>query len=542
MKNCLYYGDNLDVLRRHVDDEFADLVYLDPPFKSDQNYNILFEEHDGTKAAAQILAFEDTWEWNTDAAASYEEMVELGGKVSEAMRAFKTFLGHSDMMAYLAMMAPRLVELRRVLKRDGSIYLHCDPTASHYLKLLMDAVFRPENFRNDIIWKRAETVKGNFGQGSKFFDRNTDSILFYTKLEGQFFKPQFKPYSDEYIKDFYKYTEEKTGRRYQLISMTGPGGAAKGNPKYEVMGVTRYWRYSKGSMEQLIKDGMVVQTTPGTVPRRKLYLDKGKGVSIQSLWDDVPALHSNAAERLGYPTQKPQALLERVIDASCPEGGIVLDPFCGCGTAIEAAEDLERNWVGVDITHLAISLIKHRLQRAYGDDAKTRYEVIGEPVTLHDAKTLARDDPYQFQYWALGLVGARPDDEKKGRDKGIDGRLFFHDDGTGETKNIVLSVKSGWHVSPSFVRDLRGVMDREHAQIGVLITLTQPTRDMKAEATDAGIYKSAWGNHPRLQILTVEELLSGKTIDRPPTKQADTTFKKRPKSIKKSPEQLRLPR
>lgn len=301
-KNQLYYGDNLSVLREHIHEESVDLIYLDPPFNSRQDYNVLFAERDGTRSASQIMAFEDTWEWNIDAELAYEEIVERGGRVSDAMRAFRTFLGNSDMMAYLAMMAPRLIELRRVLKETGSIYLHCDATASHYLRMLMDGVFGSGSFRNEIIWKRAETVKGNFGQGSKFFDRNTDSLIFYAKSDASTFHTQFNPYTDEYIKQFYKYVEPDTGRRYQLISMTGPGGAAKGNPKYEVLGVTRYWRYSEEKMRELVESGLAVQTSPGAVPRRKLYLDGGKGVAVQSLWDDLPALHATAAERLGYPT------------------------------------------------------------------------------------------------------------------------------------------------------------------------------------------------------------------------------------------------
>ena len=307
--NVLYYGDNLDVLRRYVGDAAVDLVYLDPPFNSNASYNVLFSEQSGEKAAAQIKAFEDTWHWDQAAAKAYQEVVEAGGKVSEAIQAFHQILGDSNMLAYLAMMAPRLVELRRVLKPTGSIYLHCDPTASHYLKLLMDAVFGAMNFVNEVIWKRAHTVKGNFGQGSRMWGPNTDSLLFYRKAEQYTFQPQFKDYTEDYLRKFYRFTEPDSGRRYRLISMIGPGGAAKGNPQYEVMGITRYWRYSKEKMRELIDAGLVVQTRPGTVPVRKQYLDAGRGVAVQSLWDDIPALGPQENERLGYPTQKPEALL-----------------------------------------------------------------------------------------------------------------------------------------------------------------------------------------------------------------------------------------
>ena len=359
--NTLYYGDNLDVLRRHIAHESVDLVYLDPPFKSDQNYNVLFQEQDGSRSASQIRAFKDTWQWDQAAAAAFEEVVEAGGQVSLAMQAFRTVLGESDMLAYLSMMAPRLKEMRRVLKPTGSIYLHCDPIASHYLKILMDAVFGPGNFRNDIIWKRVSTVKGNFGQGSKFFGPNTDSILFYGMSETSRFSQVFNAYSDDYVKKFFRY-QDTDGRRYRLISMIGPGGASKGNPCYEFLGVTRYWRYSRQKMQELYDHGMIVQTKPGTVPQRKQYLDTGKGVAVQSLWDDIESLSASAKERLGYPTQKPEALLERIINASSNDGDTVLDPFCGCGTAVAVAQRLNRKWIGIDITCLAITLIKNRLQ------------------------------------------------------------------------------------------------------------------------------------------------------------------------------------
>ena len=329
-ENLFYYGDNLDVLRRHVHEESVDRVYLDPPFNSNANYNVLFAAKDGHQAAAQIQAFEDTWKWDEIAARQFAESVEVGGRVADVLLAFERFLGTSDMLAYLAMMAPRLSELRRALKPTGSLYLHCDPTASHYLKLLLDAVFGPEKFRNEIVWKRTTTVKGNFGQGSKLWGQATDSILFYTKTDDYTFHQPFKSYSDDYVETAYRFVEAVTGRRYRLVSMIGPGGAAKGNPSYEVMGVTRYWRYSKKKMQDLIDQGLVVQSAPGTVPNRKYYLDEGKGVPVQSLWDDIGNLQASDAERLGYPTQKPVALLERIVEASSNPGDVVLDPFCGC--------------------------------------------------------------------------------------------------------------------------------------------------------------------------------------------------------------------
>jgi len=539
-ENMLYYGDNLEILRQYVDDESVQLVYLDPPFKSNQAYNVLFAEKNGSQSAAQIMAFEDTWHWDSVASSAYQEVVTSGGRVAEAMEAFKRFLGQSDMMAYLSMMAPRLIELRRVLKPTGSIYLHCDSTASHYLKILMDSIFGPENFLNDIVWKRATTVKGNIGQGSRFFGPNTDNILFYRKTERNTFNGLFKEYSEDYVEQFFRYVEPGTGRRYRLISMTGPGGAAKGNPQFEVMGITRYWRYSKESMAELIKQGLVVQTSPGAVPQRKQYLDEGKGVAVQSLWDDIPPLQSQAKERLGYPTQKPETLLERIIRASSNEGDLVLDPFCGCGTTISVAQRLNRRWIGIDITHLAITLMKVRLKDAFGDSVV--YSVIGEPRDLAGAINLAKKDKdmHQFQWWALSLVGARPAELKKGADKGIDGKLRFFVE-PGKAEQVIFSVKGG-HVTVAHVRELAHVVAKEKAAIGVLISLEEPTGPMRAEAADAGFYISKELGNPKyqkIQLLTIEQLLSGKKVDCPASvyhREANPTFKKAPKA-KREPKQ-----
>ena len=520
--NCLYYGDNLDILRRYVADESVDLVYLDPPFNSNQSYNVLFQEQDGSRSASQIKAFEDTWHWDQTAARSYEETLEGGGQVAEAMRAFQTLLGFNDMLAYLSMMAPRLVELRRVLKSTGSLYLHCDPTASHYLKLLLDAVFGPARFRTEIIWKR--TSAHNDGrQGRQQHGRIHDVLLFYTKSDAWTWNPLFVEYDPEYVDKFYKHQEPGTGRRYQLDKLTAPGGSAKGNPSYEVMGVTRYWAYSRERMQALIEAGRVVQTKPGTVPRYKRYLDEMPGVSLQDIWTDINPLGAQAAERLGYPTQKPTSLLERIIEASSNEGDTVLDPFCGCGTTIMAAQKLGRHWIGIDVTHLAVSMIRHRLRDAFSEQCE--FEVIGEPTSLQNARTLAQQDPYQFQWWALGLVGARPVEQKKGADRGIDGRLYFHDEGRGtKTKHVIFSVKAG-RVTVSQVRDLVGVLSREAAQIGVFISLEPATAPMRREAASAGFYESPWGKKcPRLQLLSIEALLSGQDVDYP--RAANMTFKK----------------
>lgn len=534
--NLLYYGDNLDVLRRHVADESVDLVYLDPPFNSNASYNVLFAERDGTQAASQIKAFEDTWRWDEGAARAFQDVVEGGGRVSQAMQAFRTFLGDTDMLAYLAMMAPRLVDLRRVLKPTGSLYLHCDSNASHYLKMLLDAIFDPEHFRNEIVWKRSH-AHSDSRQGSQHFGRVTDTILFYTKGDESTWNTLYSQYDQEYIDRDYRRLDPD-GRRYRIDNIQGPGGAAKGNPSYEVMGVTRYWRYSKEKMQELIRQGRIIQTRPGAVPQYKRYLDEMPGVPVQNLWADLPLLNNRSDESLGYPTQKPEALLDRIIAASSNEGDVCLDPFCGCGTTIASAQRLKRRWIGIDITHLAISLIKQRLDDAHGVAVRKTYQVIGEPVSVADAEILAASDQYQFQWWALGLVGARPAEGKKGADKGIDGRIYFHE-GDGTTRQVILSVKAGKLHAP-YVRDLRGVVDREKAAIGVLLTLDEPTKAMRTEAASAGFYTSPWGTHPRLQIVTVGDLLSGKRLDMPPIRQTSVTYKRAPKALSKAAEQSPL--
>ena len=540
-KNKLYYGDNLDVLQRYVKDESVDLVYLDPPFNSRQDYNVLFAEKDGSQSSSQIHAFEDTWEWNIESRRALEQVIEQGGRIADALRAFESYLHGSDMMAYLAMMAPRLVELRRVLKETGSIYLHCDPTASHYLKILMDAVFGPQNFRTEIIWKRS-SAHSDAKQGRKQHGRIHDVILFYSKGTDWEWNQVYTEYDESYVNDFYKYAEEKTGRRYRLGDLTGPGGAAKGNPSYEVMGVTRFWRYTKEKMEKLILEGRVVQTKPGAVPSYKRYLDEMEGVPIQDIWTDIGPIGAQAQERLGYPTQKPEALLERIIKASSNEGDLVLDPFCGCGTTVQVAQRLNRCWIGIDITHLAIGLIKKRLSDAFGPEIKSTYDVIGEPTDLAGAGQLAAEDKYQFQWWALGQVGARPAEQKKGADRGIDGRLYFHDDESGQSKQIIFSVKAGG-VSVPQIRDLAGVLGREKAEIGVFITFEEPTKPMLREAAEAGLYKSGpldKASYPRLQILTIQQILDGKQPDYP-LRRHDATFKKAPRSRPAVAENLSLP-
>ena len=555
----LYYGDNLDILRRYLKDETVDLVYLDPPFNSAQNYNAFFSEKDGSAAASQIHAFEDTWHWDIETRKAYDAITEQPGKVSDVMQAFYTFLGGSDMMAYLTMMSARLVELRRVLKPTGSLYLHCDDAASHYLKLLLDAIFGLENFQNDITWKRttAHNDPNRFG-------RITDRILFYSRSSQKAFNRITGEYSEAQLSR-YKY-EDKRGR-FRAENLTAPHYSPTRTIKWREVtpGENRQWRFSIEELERLYAEGKILLQKDGR-PRKdglKEYLHEAGGPPLQDIWTDVASLAPTASERLGYPTQKPVALLERIILASTNPGGLVLDPFCGCGTTIDAAEKNGRDWIGIDITQLAITLIKKRLFDTYGYNLQfvsastpeqmvscvtessntTVVRVIGEPVSPEDAAKLAEDDKYQFQWWALGLVGARPEEQKKGADHGIDGKILFRDDPKStKPEQVIIQVKGG-KTSVKDVRDLRGVLDREKAAIGILISLQPPTAPMETEAASVGFYehKTNKQKFPRLQLRTVKELMEGKGIERPTSAASmDETYKKAPESKKKHGHQSEL--
>jgi site-specific DNA-methyltransferase (adenine-specific) len=534
----LYYGDNLDILKRYIKDETVDLVYLDPPFNSAQNYSAFFQEKDGTASASQIRAFEDTWTWNQESQRVYEELILQPGKVSEVMQAFKTFLGTNDMMAYLAMMCPRLVELRRVLKPTGSLYLHCDPTASHYLKLLCDAIMGKDNFQNEIVWQRTNA----HNMRTKGYVRANDIILFYSKTGEFLFNEQYTEYGEAQMKRF---KPDETGRLYKAENMTFSTRSPK--RQFEWRGskppANRSWGASLEQLEKWYSEGRILLKKDGT-PRLdglKIYLDETKGKPVTTNWTDIDRISNTSAERLGYPTQKPVALLERIIQTSTNPGDIVLDPFCGCGTTIDAAEKLGRKWIGIDVTQLATSLIKSRLRDTYG--SKLEIITVGEPTTPNEAATLAEKDKYQFQWWALGLVGARPVEQKKGADHGIDGKILFRDDpNAAKPEQIIIQVKGG-KTGVKDVRDLRGVLDREKAAIGVLISLQDSTGPMDAEAASVGFYehKTNKQKFSRLQLRTVKELMDGKGIERPTSAASfDDTFKKAPESKKKEREQTEL--
>jgi site-specific DNA-methyltransferase (adenine-specific) len=531
-KNRLYFGDNLEILRKEIASESVDLVYLDPPFNSNATYNVLFAEKSGKKSAAQIAAFDDTWQWGLESEASYHETVTAGGKLADLLQAFRGFLGQNDMMAYLVMMAARLKELHRVLKPTGSLYLHCDPTASHYLKLLMDAVVGPANFRNEVIWKRTAAHSAAERWGDVH-----DTLLFYTKGNEYIWNDVLLPHSEEYAARYKR--QDPDGRRWTDDNLTGPGirhgdsGAMWRGLDPTARGV--HWKVNAKTVEDIVgpeiakqrsttekldlldAHGRLVWTRKQigdreSFPRFKRYLSEGG--KVQDVITDIPPINSQAQERLGYPTQKPEALLERIIRASSNEGDLVLDPFCGCGTTIAVAERLHRRWIGIDVTHLAITLMRHRLQNAFRTNLSP-YVVEGVPKDVDSAQLLAMQDRYKFEWWALGLVDARPaHDKRKGGDTGFDGVIYFFDDESGIAKKIVVQVKSG-SVAVNQIRDLKAVRDREKAGIAAFITLQEPTAGMKAEAASAGFYEPEHfpGQRvPRVQILTIAELLEGTQV------------------------------
>jgi site-specific DNA-methyltransferase (adenine-specific) len=514
-ENTLFYGDNLDILRQYIADECVDLIYLDPPFNSSRSFNVLFKDEHGVESESQIMAFEDTWHWNLETLQAYNEMLtDAPSHVAKMIESLHEFIGDNQMMAYLVMMTVRLVELHRVLKPTGSLYLHCDPSASHYLKIILDTIFGPQNFRNEIIWRRTP-AKGNL---SRRLARNHDVILSYQMSDESIWNKEavFTAYDlealDEKTEGKYR-NRDADGRLYQLDNLISPN-PDRPNLNYEFLGVKRVWRWTKERMQAAYNAGLVIQTRPGAVPRYKRYLDEQSGKPLTDVWIDIDPLNSQAKERLGYPTQKPEALLERIIKLTTKPGDIVLDPFAGCGTSIAASQKLERKWIGIDITHVSIEAMYPGI----------KYKVVGEPKDIGAARQLASEDRYQFQWWALSLVRARPlggdagsREGKKGSDKGIDGVMAFIDDASGKAKRVLVQVKSG-HVKSGDIRDLIGTVEGEKAAIGVFITLEPPTKDMIATALKMGFYHSiGWGqDFPRIQILTIEELLHGTTIKMPP--------------------------
>lgn len=515
--NALYFGDNLHVLREHIKDESVDLIYLDPPFNSNRDYNLLFKTPKGHESDAQIKAFDDTWHWGEQAESEYAELLRQDNTdVSEMMRALRRFLGENDMMAYLTMMANRLLELRRVLKPTGSLYLHCDPTASHYLKIVLDGVFGAERFQNEITWQRT-FAHGNVGRN---YGSIADTLLWYTKTDKYVWNQQYRTLSEEEKTEKYPNTDPD-GRRWQSVTLRNPAIRPNLHFPYTASNGVTYqphpngWSCNLERMQLYDREGRLhFPAKAGGALRLKMYENDSLGERLQNIWTDLPPISANAAERLGYPTQKPLALLDRIILSSSNENAVVLDPFCGCGTAVDSAQKNGRRWVGIDITHLAISLIEKRMRDRYKG---IEFAVHGTPQDIDGARDLSERDRYQFQWWACSLVNAQPyQGKKKGADSGIDGLIYFQDE-KHEAKKILVSVKGGENVGVAQVRDLRGTMEREKAHLGLFVTLAQPSKPMLTEAVSSGFYESPhFGQYPRIQILTVEGLMEGSERPRYP--------------------------
>lgn len=563
MTNALYYGDNLPVLRESIKDESVDLIYLDPPFNSNASYNVLFKAPSGEGSQAQIEVFEDTWHWNEHAERAFDDVMRSGNsEAANMLNAMRSFLGENDMMAYLAMMAVRLIELHRVLKPSGSLYIHCDPTASHYLKILLDAVFGSKHFRSEIIWRRSAA----HNKLSKQYGPIHDTILFYSRGDTFIFHPAHTPYNRHYIATMFK--KQDAGGRYRMNELTGQatrtGDSGKPWLGYDPTPRGRHWaipaslrenlpKNGKGMTTQemldvLNKKGWIVRSDDGR-PSYKQY--PGEGVPYQDIWSyqsgtegtlegtedgidaDVKWLDSED-ERLGYPTQKPVGLLERIIKTSANEDALILDPFCGCGTTVHAAQKLGRRWIGIDITHLAIGLIERRLKDAFPG---IKFEVHGTPKDFAGAEDLAKRDKFQFQWWAVTLINAVPyGGKKKGPDSGIDGYYYCKPDGK-KTQAGIVSVKGGETIHRNAVGELRGVVERDKAPLGVLITLREPTGPMIAEAAAAKFFDTPFGKFPRLQIATVGDLLKGK-LPRLPPQEIGGGYKLAPKEATGKQEKL----
>lgn len=523
MKNTLYYGDNLDILRRKLRDETVDLCYIDPPFNSKRNYFQIYNNI-GKDDQAQAQAFIDTWTWNELAITGYAEIItNFEGRYTrqtiELLKGLRAVLGDGGLLAYLVSMTQRVNEIQRVLKPTGSFYLHCDPTASHYLKLVLDSVFcaRGGDYLNEITWQRT-TPKGH---AYCRYPTAQDILLFYTKGKEPTWNSLYANHRLEYLGSHYKYIEAETGRRYRLDNLNNPN-KDRPNLTYEFLGVTRVWRWTRERMQEAYEQGLIVQTKPGGVPQLKRYLDEQEGTPVTSVWTDIPPINSQAQERLGYPTQKPEALLERIIQASSNEGDTVLDAYCGCGTTVAVAQRLRRHWIGIDITYQSIAVILKRLEDSFGAAVMDSIVLDGIPRDMESARALAtkKDDRVrkEFEKWALLTYSKNRAtiNEKKGADRGVDGIAYIVT-GSDATERVIFQVKSG-AVKRNDIATLHGDMTREGAVMAVFLTQEEPTKPMRDEALAAGVYHHALldRDYSRIQIVTVREMIEdGKRIDLP---------------------------
>lgn len=525
--NKLWYGDNLTIMQRQMPKHCVDLIYLDPPFKSDANYNLLYKNMTGKPVPDQAEAFFDTWEldaYKLEVARTMPVLMREHGIDDFYVDFWQLWIKalkntQPELLAYIIYMVQRLIHMKSLLRPNGAIYLHCDPTASHYLKIMMDAIFGHQNFRNDIIWKRTTTHSD-----SKTWSRVSDNILFYTIGKTFTWNTPREPHSDEYRETKYRH-DDGDGKIYRLDNMTSPN--PRPNMMYEWRGFPfplKGWRYSKETMARLDVEGRIWYPTnkDGSFdhsrrPQLKRYLSESPGGVMGNIWTDISPVNSQAAERLGYPTQKPLALLDRIIQASTNKGDVVFDPFCGCGTTIYSAIKNERRWIGCDVAILSVRLIRDTLKSERWRLVEGRhFEVDGIPVGVEQAEELFKSDPFQFQHWFVERVGGYPM-QKKVADRGIDGRLYFETkDGLGQ---MILSVKGG-KLKPGDVRDLVGVVSREQAAMGGFLSMHEPTKAMKAEAAQAGMFAYADVSYPRIQLLSVRDVLEGKRTLATPTRVA----------------------
>jgi DNA modification methylase len=537
--NHLYYGDNLTRMQQ-MGKHSVDLIYLDPPFNSKQNYNLIYKNMTGKPVPDQADAFCDTWEMDPQKEEIAKTMPILMREHGvedyyvEFWRLWINALRHTQphLLAYLIYMVQRLLHMKSILRPTGSIYLHCDPTASHYIKVMMDGIFGHKNFRNEIIWKRT----GAHGRAKRWGPIH-DTILFYTVSEKYTWNRVFEEYDQSYVDDFYRFNDEHG--QYRLVTLDGPGirGGGSGTPWRGTDPGTkgRHWevppdralpnwfclppRYAQMSVQErldiLDAAGLIYWPKRGSVPQYKRYLNVAAGNPVQDIISDIRPIGSQAIERLGYPTQKPIALLDRIIRASTNKGDIVFDPFCGCGTTIYAAVATERKWIGCDVAILSIKMVREILTgEQYRLVEGKHFDVDGIPVSVEQAEELFKRDPFQFEHWIVERVGGFP--TKKTGDKGIDGRMYF------ETKDglkcMVLSVKGGG-IRPTDLRDLRGVLERDHDMtMAGFLSMKQPSKAMWEEAATAGQFEYGGVKYDRMQLLTVSDILEGKREFHTPTK------------------------
>jgi DNA modification methylase len=522
--NKLYFGDNLDILKslyRENPKGFIDLIYIDPPFNSKRNYNVLFEAVELSDTKAQKEAFADTWS-NVSYMDTLNEILELNKNIYDFLKALDKISSSKASVSYLTIMTIRIIYMHRLLNDTGSFYLHCDPTMSHYLKMVCDFIFGGNNFRNEIIWKRSTP----HATATKKFPVSNDIIYFYTKTDNYSWNKLYGDYREGYVEKYYSF--EENGRKFQPTSLLGHHGV---NKIYEWKGMEKPWRYPKHKLDELEKEGLIYFPPKGGVPRFKRFLDEQKGNLVESIWIDIPPVNSQAQERLGYPTQKPEALMERIIKASSNEGDLVADFFCGCGTTVTAAQRLKRQWIGVDISHLAVKLMANRLVNAFGKEIQGTFVISGFPKDIDSAKELAENTHggrLKFEEWIVEVMlhGVLNDNRTQ---MGYDGYFTF--DVQGDKQIGMIEVKSG-SATPNQLNHFIKTVDSKGGHIGVFVCFdSQIKNSMRKIAKEEGFYnEELFGHHyPKIQIISVEQLLNGEMINIPVS--TKTTFKVAPKEI-----------